>query len=168
MSEDLKRVNVTINGKLRRFLIGDDDGCVSPSETLLDTLRYRLGLTGSKKSCDHGACGCCTVLMDGEPVDSCMLLTAECDGREITTIEGLCDPVTGELGPLQKAFVDNSAFQCGYCTPGIIMSTEALLRRQPHPSESELTEALSGNYCRCISHYQVVRTVMEYVEKGGA
>lgn len=165
MSEHITRVCITVNGKLRKFLIGDAEGCVAPSEMLLDTLRDRLGLTAAKRSCEHGACGCCTVILDGKAVASCMVLTADCDGKEVITLEGLCDPVTGELSPLQRAFADNSAFQCGFCTPGIIMSTQALLMKNPHPTKEELTEALSGNYCRCISHYQVIRTVMAFIHQ---
>lgn len=165
MSESIKRVCLAVNGKQRRFIISDDEGCVLPSETLLDTLRERLGLTAAKRSCEHGACGCCTVLVDNEAVASCMVLTADLDGKSVTTLEGLCDPLTGELSPLQKAFADNSAFQCGFCTPGIIMSTQALLLKNPSPTEEELTEALSGNYCRCISHYQVIRTVMGLIDQ---
>lgn len=165
MSEQIRRVCITVNGKVRRFLVGEDEGCVAPSEMLLDTLRDRLGLTAAKRSCEHGACGCCTVILDGEAVASCMVLTADCDGKSVITLEGLCDPVTGELSPLQKAFADNSAFQCGFCTPGIIMSTQALLMKNPHPTKEELTEALSGNYCRCISHYQVIRTVMAFINQ---
>ena len=164
-SNPFERVCVTVNGKLRKFIVSDDDGCLSPSETLLDTLRDKLGLTAAKRSCEHGACGCCTVLLDGEAVASCMILTADCDGKSVTTLEGLCDPITGALSPLQQAFADNSAFQCGYCTPGIIMSTHALLLKNPNPTEEELTEALSGNYCRCISHYQVIRTVMAFIHQ---
>ena len=165
MSEMIKRVRLTVNGKAHSFLLGEDEGCVTPSETLLDTIRNHLGLTAAKRSCDHGACGCCTVILDGEAVASCMVLTADCDGKSVITLEGLCDPVTGALSPLQRAFADNSAFQCGFCTPGIIMSTQALLMKNPHPTEAELTEALSGNYCRCISHYQVIRTVMAYIHQ---
>lgn len=165
MNEQVKQVSITINGKQYRFLIGDFDGCISPSEALLDTLRDRLHLTAAKRSCERGVCGCCTVILDGDAAASCMILTADCDGKEVITLEGLSDPVTGELSPLQQAFVDNSAFQCGFCTPGIIMTTQALLMKNPHPTEKELTEALSGNYCRCISHYQVIRTVMGFVEE---
>ena len=165
MKEHLEQICITVNGVPRKFIIGDGVGCVSPSETLLDTIRDRLGLTAAKRGCEHGACGCCTVIMDREAVASCMVLTADCDGSSVTTLEGLCDPVTGELSPLQKAFADNSAFQCGFCTPGIIMSTRALLDRNPDPTEEELTEALSGNYCRCISHYQVIRTVMGFIQE---
>lgn len=102
--EHFERVRLIVNGRPRTFIIGDDEGCVSPSETLLDTIRDRLGLTAAKRSCEHGACGCCTVIVDGEAVASCMLLTADLDGKSVTTLEGLCDPVTGELSPLQKAF----------------------------------------------------------------
>ena len=160
-----ERVSITINGKLRRFILGEDDGCVQPSETLLQTLRDRLDLTGAKESCDHGACGCCTVLLDGEAVPSCMVLTADCNGREVTTIEGLEDPRTGELSILQQAFVDNSAFQCGFCTPGIVMAAQALLNKNPDPTDDEIREALSGNYCRCISHYQVLIAIHDAIAR---
>jgi carbon-monoxide dehydrogenase small subunit len=156
---------MVINGVERKFSIGDDDGFVLPSETLLQTLRDRLGMTGTKESCNTGACGCCTVIMDGDPVASCMVLTADCDGRSVTTIEGLEDPLTGELDPIQKAFVDNTAFQCGFCTPGIIISCKALLNKNPNPNDDEVREALSGNYCRCISHYQVIEAVHYYIAK---
>lgn len=165
MKQSIETITLTVNNRTYRFMVGDFDGCVKPSETLLDTLRERLHLTAAKRSCDHGACGCCTVIVDGDAVASCMLLTADCDGKSVITLEGLADPVTGELSPLQRAFADNSAFQCGFCTPGIIMSTQALLMKNPCPTEEELTEALSGNYCRCISHYQVIRTVMAFVNK---
>lgn len=165
MNEQVKQVSIMINGKMHRFLVGDFEGCVSPSEVLLDTLRDRLHLTAAKRSCERGVCGCCTVILNGDAVASCMVLTADCDGKEVITLEGLSNSETGELSPLQKAFLDNSAFQCGFCTPGIIMSTQALLMKNPYPTEYELTEALSGNYCRCISHYQVIRTVMEFVRE---
>ncbi len=165
MNGHFEQISITVNGKLRKFVVGDAEGCVQPSETLLDTIRDRLGLTAAKRSCEHGACGCCTVVLNGEAVASCMVLTASCDGGEVVTLEGLCDPITGELSPLQQAFADNSAFQCGFCTPGIIMSTQALLWKNPDPTEEELTEALSGNYCRCISHYQVIRTVMGFIRE---
>jgi carbon-monoxide dehydrogenase small subunit len=161
----LEQVRLTINGVDQVFTLGEGLGLVPPSETLLDTLRGRLGLTGSKESCNHGACGCCTVIMDGDAVASCMVLTADCDGRKVVTIEGLEDPITSELDPIQQAFVDNTAFQCGYCTPGIIMSCKALLDKKPKPTDEEVREALSGNYCRCISHYQVIEAVHYYLRK---
>jgi len=154
------RIRLTINGQLYELTAGRPPAEVDPAHTLAHTLRETLGLTGTKVSCDHGACGCCTVLMDGKAVLSCMTLTVECDGRQITTIEGLSDPKTGKMDPLQQAFIDYAALQCGFCTPGIIMSAKALLRENPSPTEEEVKEALSGNFCRCISHYQVVKAVM--------
>ena len=118
-------------------------------------------------SCGEGACGCCTVLIDNKAVASCITLTCECEGKEIVTIEGLQDPVTGELDPIQEAFFEKNAFQCGYCTPGIIMATKGLLIENPNPSEEEIKEGLSGNYCRCISHYQVLEAV-KWCISGGA
>ena len=155
-----------INGTKRTFSMGDHFGQVPYSETLLETLRERLGLTAAKKSCDEGACGCCTVIKDGEAVPSCMLLTADCDGAHITTLEGLADPETGALSAVQQAFLDYNAFQCGFCTPGIIMSTQALLNKNPAPTEEEVRDALSGNYCRCISHYHVFEAVAALAGRG--
>jgi carbon-monoxide dehydrogenase small subunit len=155
-----KRINLTINGKVYELQVGSQPGQVETSHTLAHTLRETLGLTGTKVSCDNGACGCCTVLMDKKAVLSCMILTIECDGREITTIEGLGDQMTGKLDPIQQAFIDHTAFQCGFCTPGIIMSAKALLNENPSPTEEEVKEGLSGNFCRCISHYHVVKAVM--------
>jgi carbon-monoxide dehydrogenase small subunit len=155
-----RRLSLTINGQAYELEVGSEPDQVGPAHTLAHTLRETLGLTGTKVSCDHGACGCCTVLMDGKAVLSCMTLTVECDGRQITTIEGLSDPKTGKMDPLQRAFIDYGAFQCGFCTPGIIMSAKALLHENPSPTEEEVKEGLSGNFCRCISHYQVLRAVM--------
>jgi carbon-monoxide dehydrogenase small subunit len=160
------RIGFTVNGQWRQFNIGSEIGEISPSHTLSWTLRETLGLTGTKISCDQGACGCCTVIMDGKAVLSCKVLTIECDGKTITTIEGLKDAQTGALDPLQQAFIDHTAFQCGYCTPGMIMTARAFLDENPKPSAEEVKEALSGNFCRCISHYQVIRAVMSVVEKG--
>jgi len=155
-----ERIHLTINGKAYELQVGSQPGQVETSHTLAHTLRETLGLTGTKVSCDNGACGCCTVLMDKKAVLSCMILTIECDGREITTIEGLGDPLTGRLDPIQQAFIDHTAFQCGFCTPGMIMSAKALVNENPFPTEEEVKEGLSGNFCRCISHYQVVKAVM--------
>jgi aerobic carbon-monoxide dehydrogenase small subunit len=160
------RIRVIVNGSLRVLEIGTGTDQVDPGHTLAHTLRETLGLTGTKVSCDHGACGGCTVLMDDKAVLSCMTLTIECDGKKITTIEGLKDPKTGELDPLQKAFIDHTAFQCGFCTPGMIMSARALLNENASPTEEEVKEGLSGNFCRCISHYQVVKAVMAVSGKG--
>jgi len=130
---------------------------------LAHTLRETLGLTGTKVSCDRGACGCCTVLLDGKAVLSCMLLTVDCEGKAVTTVEGLADPETGALDPLQQAFIDHTAFQCGFCTPGILMSAKALLLEKPTPDVEEVKEALSGNFCRCITHYHVLEAVNDAI-----
>jgi carbon-monoxide dehydrogenase small subunit len=155
-----RRLSLTVNGEPFELEVGIEPHQVNPAHTLAHTLRETLGLTGTKVSCDHGACGCCTVLMDGKAVLSCMTLTVECDGKQITTIEGLSDPKTGKMDLLQQAFIDYAAFQCGFCTPGVIMSAKALLQENPIPTEEEVKDALSGNFCRCISHYQVVKAVM--------
>jgi aerobic carbon-monoxide dehydrogenase small subunit len=166
-SPEGRRIHLTVNGNLYPLDVGKESEMIDPADTLAHTLRETLGLTGTKVSCDSGACGCCTVLMDGKAVLSCMTLTVECDGKSITTIEGLSDPVTRKLDPLQQAFVDHTAFQCGFCTPGIIMSAKALLQENPSPAEEDVKEGLSGNFCRCISHYQVVNAVMAGIRKGG-
>jgi carbon-monoxide dehydrogenase small subunit len=159
-------VSLTVNGRLYELEVGDRPGEVAPSHTLAHTLRETLRLTGTKISCDHGACGACTVIMDGEAVLSCITLTVECDGKSITTIEGLEDPATGQLHPLQQSFIDNTAFQCGFCTPGIIMSAKVLLDENPSPTEEAIKQALAGNYCRCISHYEVIKAVKEASGRG--
>jgi carbon-monoxide dehydrogenase small subunit len=163
---DAQPINLTVNGQVWELAVGIRIGEVGPSHTLSHTLRETLGLTGTKISCDNGACGCCTVIMDGKAVLSCKILTVECDGKTVETIEGLRDPKTGELDPLQQAFVDHAAFQCGFCTPGIIMTAKALLNDNPHPVEEEVKEALSGNFCRCVSHYHVLKAVMSVADKG--
>jgi carbon-monoxide dehydrogenase small subunit len=161
-------VRLSINGTEYEFSIGERFGQVPCSETLVETLRGRFGLTGSKRSCDEGACGCCTVIMDGDAVPACMMLTVDCDGCHITTIEGLQDPRTGELDPLQQAFIDEYAFQCGYCTPGIIMVSRALLDKNPSPTADQVKDALSGNFCRCISQYHVFNALARTIERMGA
>ena len=162
---ETRGISLTINGRVYEMEVGSEANQVRPSHTLAHTLRETLGLIGTKVSCDHGACGCCTVLMDEKAVLSCMTLTIECDGKKITTIEGLSDTRAEKLDPLQQAFIDYTAFQCGFCTPGIIMSAKALLNENPSPTEEEVKEGLSGNFCRCISHYQVVKAVMAASEK---
>ncbi len=159
--KDTSAIILKVNGKEYDLELGNGPGRVEASHTLAHTLRETLGLTGTKVSCDSGACGCCTVLINRKAVLSCHTLTADCDGKEIITIEGLSDPVTGKLDPLQQAFIDHTAFQCGFCTPGMIMSAKGLLLENPSPTEDEVKEALSGNFCRCISHYQVLRAVMD-------
>jgi len=161
-----RKISLTVNGKPWELEIGDRAEQVKPWDTLAHILRETLGLTGTKVSCDHGACGACTVILDGQAVLSCMTLAVECDEQVVTTIEGLGDPKTGRLDPLQQAFIDHTAFQCGFCTPGILMSAKALLHQNPLPSEEEVKEALSGNFCRCISHYQVVQAIMAASGKG--
>lgn len=163
--EQKEYIILKVNGIDRKFTVGEDRADVAPSETLAETLRNRLDLTAAKVSCDKGACGCCTVVVDGEATASCSTLTVECDGKSVLTLEGLEDPVTGELDPIQQAFIDHTAFQCGFCTPGVIMTIKALLMKNPHPTEDELKEALAGNYCRCGSHHQVIETVMELTGK---
>lgn len=160
---EINSCTLYINGNRYDFSVGTKFGQIRPEETLIETLRDRLGLTGAKKACEEGACGCCTIIMDGEAITSCMALTVDCDGKKITTIEGLQDPMTGELDPLQQMFIDEYAFQCGYCTPGIIMSAKALLDKDPHPTRAQIEDALSGNYCRCISQYHVFNAIEKMI-----
>lgn len=161
-----RNIRLTVNGKSYELEVGSRNYNVAPAHTLAYTLRETLGITGTKIGCDKGACGACTVIADGQPVLSCMMLTIECDGKNITTIEGLEDAATGKLDPLQQAFIDHSAFQCGFCTPGIIMASKALLLQNPSPTETQIKDALSGHFCRCISHYHVLRAVKQAAEKG--
>jgi carbon-monoxide dehydrogenase small subunit len=138
-----------------------------PSQmTLLHTLREELGYTGTKNGCEAGECGACTVLIDGEPFNACLVLAVELDGKEITTIEGLS--ADGKLTPLQQAFVDLNAVQCGFCTPGMIMAATALLKRNPDPSETDIQAALVGNLCRCTGYQRIIDAVQEASRNGGA
>jgi carbon-monoxide dehydrogenase small subunit len=132
---------------------------VPAHETIADLLRDRLGLTGTKVSCDAQVCGTCTVLLDGRPVSGCTVLAVEADGRNVTTIEGVAAP-DGTLHPIQQAFLDEAALQCGYCTPGMILASLALLRDDPSPSEAQIAEWLSGNICRCTGYVPIVRAVL--------
>ena len=158
-------IALTVNGRAYEIPVGDGRTDMPESETLAHTLRDRLELTGLKIGCDQGACGCCTVIMDGRAVTSCMTLTMDCDGADITTIEGLADRATGELDGLQQAFLDNCGYQCGFCIPGVIMTAKALLNENPEPTEEEVREALAGNYCRCGTHYTAVESIMAYVDQ---
>jgi len=160
--KERKVINLNVNGKPYELILNKD---VFPHHTLAYTLRETLNLTGTKVGCDHGACGACTVLINGEPILSCLTLTIECDGKTITTIEGLGNPEKGELHPLQESFINHTAFQCGFCTPGIIMSLKALLDRKEAPTEEEIKEALSGHFCRCISHYHVLQAVSDVLKR---
>jgi xanthine dehydrogenase YagT iron-sulfur-binding subunit len=139
---------------------------LDPRVTLLDALRDVLELTGTKKGCDQGACGACTVLVDGRRVLSCLMLAAQCDGRQVTTIEGLSRD--GELHPLQQAFIRHDAFQCGYCTAGQILSAVSLLAEGRAGSDEEIREFMSGNLCRCGAYPNIVAAIREVAEAGGA
>jgi xanthine dehydrogenase YagT iron-sulfur-binding subunit len=139
---------------------------LDPRVTLLDALRDTLGLTGTKKGCDQGACGACTVLVDGKRVVSCLMLAAQADGREVTTVEGLSRD--GELHPVQQAFVRHDAFQCGYCTAGQLMSAVSLLAEGRAGSDEEIREFMSGNLCRCGAYPNIVAAIREVAEPGGS
>ncbi len=151
-------VEMTVNGHLRRV-------DVQPDETLLSVLRDRLQLRGSKDGCSEGECGACTVLLDGQPIDSCIYPAAAAAGREVRTVEGLA-PSAGELSPLQQAFIDSGAVQCGFCTPGFLMTLTALLAENPNPTSAQVREAISGNICRCTGYQDIVRAVSRIA--GGA
>jgi len=133
------------------------EAAVEPNLTLTDFIRYQLGLTGTKKGCEIGDCGSCTVIMDGKPVNSCLVLAVQADGRKIVTIEGL----TTEKGlhPIQKKFVEKGAIQCGFCSPGMILSAKSLLDRNPDPDRGEIRRAISGNLCRCTGYQKIVEAV---------
>lgn len=131
---------------------------VAPHHTLLDTLRDKLGFTEVKNSCESGECGACTVLLDGKPVCSCLMLAMQADGRKIITARGLAKD--GKLHPLQERFIEYGAVQCGYCTPGMLLAAKALLDETPHPSEEEVRTAISGNICRCTGYQQIVEAIM--------
>jgi carbon-monoxide dehydrogenase small subunit len=132
---------------------------VKSHHTLLKVLREQIGLTGTKIGCENGECGACTVLMDGEPVNACMVLAVEADGHSIETVENLNK--SGELHPLQKAFVKNNAIQCGFCTPGMLMMAKGYLAKNPNPTEEEVRAALVGNLCRCTGYIRIVESVLE-------
>jgi carbon-monoxide dehydrogenase small subunit len=149
-------IELTINGE-------SYDLFISPNQTLLDVLRDQLGLMGTKRGCDQGACGACTVLVNGETYLSCIMLAMDAVGKEIVTIEGLEDK--DGLHPLQEAFVDHFAVQCGFCSPGMILSAKALLDKNPHPSEEEVRIALSGNLCRCTGYIKIVEAVMGFARE---
>jgi carbon-monoxide dehydrogenase small subunit len=132
---------------------------VEPNTTLVDLLRYRLGLTGTKKGCDLGDCGACTVLLDGKAVNSCLVLAVQADGRTVQTIEGL--ETAGGLHPLQQAFIEKGAIQCGFCSSGMILAAKELLDRTPHPQEAEIRDAISGNLCRCTGYQKIIEAIKD-------
>jgi carbon-monoxide dehydrogenase small subunit len=141
------------------FTLNDSpvDVLVKPTETLLDVLREQLGVTAPKRGCDSGDCGTCTVLIDGEPIRSCLTIALTVAGKEIVTVEGLS--IDGELHPLQKAFHERGASQCGFCTPGMLMSAKALLDKNPNPSGNEIVDFMSGNLCRCGTYVEVAEAI---------
>jgi aerobic carbon-monoxide dehydrogenase small subunit len=146
------RVNLTVNGRPRT---ADD---VWEGESLLYVLRERLGLPGSKNACEQGECGSCTVRLDGALVCACLVAAGQAEGAEVTTVEGLAGEA-GELAPVQRAFLDAGAVQCGFCTPGLLMTADELLERDPHPSDADIREALSGNLCRCTGYEAILDAV---------
>ena len=150
--------------QLIEMTINDDriEVAVEPHQTLLDVLRNVLGFTGTKKGCDVGDCGACTVIMDGKAVNACLILCVEADGMHIQTIEGLASQKDNESGlhPLQKSFLEHGAVQCGFCTPGMLMTAKALLDENPTPSEDEVRSAIAGNICRCTGYVKIVDAVM--------
>ncbi len=146
-----KTIQLSINGRKNTVQI-------DANETLLDVLREKLRLTGTKFGCGNGECGACTVIIDGQSVNSCLLLAIECEGKEILTIEGLAGE-NGELDPIQQAFIDNFGIQCGFCTPGVILSTKALLDINQSPTEEEIREAINGNLCRCTGYENIVKSI---------
>ena len=153
----MKEITLRLNGAARRV-------AVAPNETLLDVLRGKLGIKTPKEGCGRGDCGACTVLLDGLAVRSCLVLAIEVDGQAVTTLEGV-----GRQGPtaLQKAFVKNNVFQCGFCAPGVVLSASALLAEKPQPTEHEVREALAGNLCRCTGYEPIVKTVLAVAAKAG-
>jgi len=147
----LHKLNLSVNGEPVSL-------AVEPRLTLLEVLRDTLGLTGTKEGCGTGDCGACTVLLDGDPVNSCLLLAVEAEGSEVITVEGLGND--DNLHPVQKALIAHGGVQCGFCTPGVVLSSVALLKRNPRPTEAEIRDALAGNLCRCTGYDKIVRSVL--------
>ena len=150
-------LRLTVNGRAQRWTIG-------PGDLLLDVLR-REGYFGVKRGCEKGECGACTVLVNGRAVNSCLMFAAQAEGAEVLTIEGLAEG--GKLHPIQEAFLDHGAAQCGFCTPGMALSAKALLDRRPHPTEAEVREALAGNLCRCTGYVKPVEAVLDAASRMG-
>ena len=152
------QISLTVNG-------GAEQVMVPSNMTLLRMLRESLALTGTKNGCSAGECGACTVIMNGEPVNSCMVLAVECDGANILTVEGLADDK--RLDPIQEALIQEGGVQCGFCTPGVLMSSRALLERNPNPSDEEIQQALVGNLCRCTGYVRIFESVKKAAKKHG-
>ncbi len=151
-----RQIRLRVNGE-------EVEGWVEPKRTLLDYIRDDLNLTGTKKGCDLGNCGACTVLVDGRPINSCLMLAVEAEGCEVLTIEGLAEGT--KLDPIQEAFIRCGAIQCGYCTPGMILSAKALLDENPRPTEREVRIAISGNLCRCTGYKKIVEAILGLSQK---
>ncbi|MQA66762.1 MAG: 2Fe-2S iron-sulfur cluster binding domain-containing protein [Alphaproteobacteria bacterium] len=154
------RVNLTLNINERDYAVS-----VEPRHTLADVIRDQCGLTGTHLGCEHGVCGSCTILLDGEPVRACLIFAVQCDGQEIRTVEGLSEG--NELHPLQASFRDNHALQCGYCTPGFLMLAAGILERNPSISDEDLRDVLSSNICRCTGYANIVKAVRAAVAEMG-
>lgn len=157
MPNEPTTIVLTINGEGKEVRVW-------PTETLADTLREKLGLTGTRIMCNAGECGACTLLIDGKPMLSCLMLAIECEGKDILTIEGLADSASGELHPIQTTFVEKSGMQCGVCTPGMILTGKALLDENPAPTEDEVREALAGNLCRCGNYRRITECILAAAE----
>ena len=149
-------VTLTVNGREQEVL-------AEPRRTLLDLLRKDLGLRGTKKGCDEGTCGACTVLVDGRPVYSCMVLAVDCEGKSVETVEGI--ETDGKLHPIQQAFIEEDGFQCGFCTPGQVMSAKALLDKNPRPTPEQVEEAMAGNLCRCGAYPKILKATLRAAER---
>ncbi|PLW69168.1 (2Fe-2S)-binding protein [Pseudohalioglobus lutimaris] len=152
MTAPQQQVQVTVNSVSYERVI-------DPRTTLVDFLRHELGLTGTHVGCEHGVCGACTILKDGQAVRSCLMLAAQADGANLQTVESLRNVETGELHPIQQAFIDEHGLQCGFCTPGFLMSTLDLLAENPDPSDEQIKDALDGNLCRCTGYQSIIRSV---------
>jgi len=159
MSIQMKMISLTVNGELYTRV-------VKPNMILLDFVRDELGLTGTKRGCETGDCGACTVILNGQPINSCQMLAMEANGKQVLTIEGLSNGK--ELHPLQEAFIEYGAIQCGFCTPGMILIAKALLDRNPNPTEQEIREAISGNLCRCTGYVKIIEAIRAVAQEGNA
>ncbi len=148
-----KEINLKINGEIHTLE-------VTSNELLSDVLRQRMGLTGTKVGCEAGECGACTVILDGQTILSCLTLALECEGKDILTIEGMTDPMVEELHPIQKAFAEHGAVQCGFCTPAMILTAKVLLEKNLQPTDHEIREAINGIICRCTGYMQIIEAIL--------